>query len=76
MAFVALANYTQTNYELAYAVKFMRILNLVLTALFGIYGFIVGVGVFVLSLINNKMFLTKSKISLINLYILMTSSFS
>lgn len=55
MAFVALANYTQTNYELAYAVKFMRILNLVLTSLFGIYGFIAGVGVFILSLINNKM---------------------
>ena len=55
MAFVALANYTQTNYELAYAVKFMRILNLILTSLFGIYGFIAGVGIFVLSLINNKM---------------------
>jgi len=55
MAFVALANYTQTNYELAYAVKFMRILNLILTSLFGIYGFIAGIGVFVLSLINNKM---------------------
>lgn len=55
MAFVALANYTQTNYELAYAVKFMRILNLILTSLFGIYGFIAGVGIFILSLINNKM---------------------
>lgn len=55
MAFVALANYTQTNYELAYAVKFMRILNLILTSLFGIYGFIAGIGIFVLSLINNKM---------------------
>lgn len=55
MAFVALANYTQTNYELAYAVKFMRIINLILTGLFGIYGFIAGVGIFLLSLINNKM---------------------
>ncbi len=55
MAFVALANYTQTNYELAYAVKFMRILNLVLTSLFGIYGFIAGIGILILSLINNKM---------------------
>lgn len=55
MAFVALANYTQTNYELAYAIKFMRILNLILTSLFGIYGFIAGVGVFILALINNKM---------------------
>ncbi len=55
MAFVALANYTQTNYELAYAVKFMRILNLILTALFGIYGFIAGIGILILAMINNKM---------------------
>ncbi len=55
MAFVALANYTQTNYELAYAVKFMRIANLILTSLFGIFGFIAGIGLFLLSLINNKM---------------------
>lgn len=54
MAFVAIANYTQTNYEVSYAVKFMRILNLVLTSLFGVYGFIAGVGIFILALINNK----------------------
>ena len=35
MAFVAIANYTQANYELGYALKFMRILNLILTQLFG-----------------------------------------
>lgn len=29
MAFVAIANYTQANYELGYALKFMRILNLI-----------------------------------------------
>ena len=29
MAFVAIANYTQTNYELGYALKFMRILTLI-----------------------------------------------
>ena len=28
MAFVAIANYTQSNYELGYALKFLRILNL------------------------------------------------
>ena len=33
MAFVAIANYTQANYELGYALKFMRILNLILTQL-------------------------------------------
>lgn len=55
MAFVALANYTQTNYELSYAIKFMRILNLVLTNWLGIYGFIAGVGIYILAMINNHM---------------------
>ena len=32
MAFVAVANYTQPNFELGYAVKFMRMLILILTA--------------------------------------------
>ncbi len=39
MAFVAIANFTQRSYELGYAIKFLRILLLVLTALFGIWGF-------------------------------------
>ncbi len=48
MAFVAIANFTQRSYELGYAIKFLRILILILTALFGLWGF---VGGFVLSLI-------------------------
>ena len=40
MAFVAIANYTQANYELGYALKFMRILNLIMTQFFGIYGYV------------------------------------
>lgn len=43
MAFVAIANYSQPSYELGYAVKFMRIMILILTEIFGIYGFIAGV---------------------------------
>lgn len=39
MAFVAIANYTQSNYELGYALKFMRILNLILTQIFGVWGY-------------------------------------
>ena len=42
MAFVAIANYTQASYELGYAFKFMRIMILILTALFDLYGFIGG----------------------------------
>lgn len=42
MAFVAVANYTQPNFELGYALKFMRLILLVLTACFDLYGFIIG----------------------------------
>ena len=40
MAFVSIANFTQSSYELGYAFKYMRMLILILTALFDIYGFI------------------------------------
>lgn len=42
MAFVAIANFTQASYELGYAVKFMRMLLLLATVLFGIVGFASG----------------------------------
>ncbi len=42
MAFVAIANFTQRSYELGYAFKFMRIILLILTAIFGLWGFIGG----------------------------------
>lgn len=43
MAFVAIANATQANYELGYALKFMRILTLLLTQFFGVWGYAAGV---------------------------------
>ncbi len=54
MAFVAIASYTQPNYEMGYALKFMRIINLVLTALFNAWGFAAGIAILLLSLISNK----------------------
>lgn len=54
MAFVAIANYTQSNYELGYALKFIRILCLILTSIFGLPGYIIGIAVFVISLVTNK----------------------
>lgn len=54
MAFVAIANYTQASYELSYALKFMRIISLVLTAIFGLYGYIAGVLFLCFSLVFNK----------------------
>lgn len=54
MAFVAIANYTQSNYELSYALKFMRVINLFLTQIFGIVGYFAGIGIFLLALAGNK----------------------
>ncbi|KMZ55369.1 spore germination protein [Dorea sp. D27] len=54
MAFVAVANYTQPNFELGYALKFMRLLLLVLTALFNWIGFAAGCIIIVCSLCFNK----------------------
>ena len=62
MAFVALANYTQQNYELGYALKFMRIINLILTAILGLYGYIVAIVIFVLAIVSNKTLSDKSYI--------------
>ncbi len=48
MAFVTIANYSQSNAELNYAIKFMRILLLVLTCWFGLFGFLAGLlGIFI-----------------------------
>lgn len=54
MAFVAVANYTQPNFELGYALKFMRLMLLILTALFNLYGFIIGCILVLCFLIFNK----------------------
>ena len=54
MAFVAVANYTQPNFELGYALKFMRLMLLVLTALFDVYGFAVGCILVLCFLVFNK----------------------
>lgn len=54
MAFVAIANYTQANYELGYAIKFMRILTLILTAIFDVFGFAGGIIITILFLVVNK----------------------
>lgn len=45
VAFVTIANFSQTSYELGYAVKFMRIMLVVLVALIGGWGLLLGTGV-------------------------------
>lgn len=54
MAFVAVANYTQPNFELGYALKFMRLELLVLTAVFNWIGFLAGTVIVICSICFNK----------------------
>ena len=43
MAFVTVANYSQASFELGYAMKFMRVIILILTALFNLWGYAAGI---------------------------------
>ena len=54
MAFAAIANFTQRSYELGYAIKFMRILLLVLTSLLGIWGYAAGFVLIIVLLVTNS----------------------
>ena len=54
MAFVVLANYSQVNFELGYALKFIRILLLIATSIFGLWGFIGGLVLFLLICVFTK----------------------
>ncbi len=60
MAFATLASFTQPNYELGYCVKFIRILLLVLTSIFNIWGFIAGLIITAILLVTNKTISGKS----------------
>lgn len=60
MAFVVLANYSQPSFELGYALKFMRLIILVLTSWFSIYGYVAGLIVSACAVIFNKTISGKS----------------
>ena len=62
MAFVAIANYTQSSYELGYALKFMRLILLVLTAAFDLWGFLTGIALTLYAIASNKTVAGKSYI--------------
>ncbi len=53
-AFVTIANFTQTSFELGYAIKFMRIIMLVLTHLVGGWGIIIGTVITLALIATNK----------------------
>ena len=54
MAVVAIANFAQQNHELGYAFKFVRVITLALTAIFGLWGFIGGIVLFCVLVATNK----------------------
>ena len=54
MAIVAIASFAHQSYELGYAVKFLRIALLLLTAFFGLGGFIGGVALVIVLIVVNK----------------------
>lgn len=54
MSFVAIANFTQSSYELGYAFKYMRIITLCLTALFDWWGLAAGIIIAVVLTATNK----------------------
>lgn len=62
MAFVTVANYSQASFELGYAFKFMRMILLVLTAVFNYWGFAVGVILSICAVVFNKTIAGKSYI--------------
>lgn len=62
MAFVTIANYSMTSFELGYALKFSRMLILILTSLFNLWGFIAGTVISFLALVFNRTIAGKSYI--------------
>ncbi len=54
MAFVAIANFAQQNYELGYAFKFMRMMILALVYFLGIWGFVAGILLFLFFVSTNR----------------------
>lgn len=62
MAFVAVANYTQVSLELGFALKFMRIILICLTAAFGLWGLVGGLIFVILCIVTNRTISGKSYI--------------
>ncbi len=54
MAFIAIATFAQQNNELGYAFKFIRMITLLLVYIFGIWGFALGMALFVFLIATNN----------------------
>ncbi len=62
MAFITIATYSQASFEMGYALKFSRVMILVLTAIFGMWGFIAGTVILVCMVVSNRTLSGKSYI--------------
>lgn len=60
MALVTVANFTQPNFELGYSFKFCRVLLLVLTYIFNVWGFIIAFIINLVLLCTNRTLSSKS----------------
>lgn len=60
MAFVTIANYSQSSFELGYALKFMRVIILLLTSIFDVWGYAAGVILSLFAIVFNKTIAGKS----------------
>lgn len=60
MALVTVANFTQPNFELCYSFKFCRVLLLVLTYIFNVWGFIIAFIINLVLLCTNRTLSSKS----------------
>lgn len=60
MALVTVANFTQPNFELGYSFKFCRVLLLVLTYIFNVWGFIIAFIINLVLLCTNRTLSNKS----------------
>lgn len=62
MAVVTVGTYSQASFEMGYAMKFLRITELILTQIFGLYGFIIGIIIVICTIAFNKTISGKSYI--------------
>ncbi len=60
MAVVTVATYSQASFEMGYALKFVRIITLILTSIFNLWGFITGIIIWVCMLACNNTISGKS----------------
>lgn len=62
MAFVTISNYSQASFELGYAMKFMRIIILILTSIINIWGYAIGTILTICAIVFNRTIAGKSYI--------------